>query len=128
MKTVMAFGTFDKVHPGHVSYLKQAKKLGDTLVVVVARDKNVKMIKSRLPRMNEQSRKKAIQNLKIADRVVLGQIRDRLAVIRKYRPDIICLGYDQQADIGKLRAVFRGKIVRAKALKPDVYKSSRLVD
>ena len=45
MVTVMAFGTFDVLHPGHHFYLEQARKLGDNLVVVVARDANVKKLK-----------------------------------------------------------------------------------
>lgn len=44
-KIVMAFGTFDVFHPGHEYYLTQAKKYGDILIVVVARDKTVEKVK-----------------------------------------------------------------------------------
>nr|EGQ39935.1 MAG: cytidylyltransferase [Candidatus Nanosalinarum sp. J07AB56] len=41
MTRVMAQGTFDILHPGHVHYLEEAAEHGDTLVVVVARDSRV---------------------------------------------------------------------------------------
>ncbi|MHA1679090.1 MAG: adenylyltransferase/cytidyltransferase family protein, partial [Promethearchaeota archaeon] len=59
-KKVLCFGTFDILHPGHVSFLKQARKYGNYLVVVVARDENVKKIKGKYPLDNELKR---IENL-----------------------------------------------------------------
>ena len=50
---VMGCGTFDGLHPGHLSYMKQLRNLGDEIYVVVARDCNVKDIKCRLPRNNQ---------------------------------------------------------------------------
>ena len=47
MKTVLAFGTFDVLHPGHIHYLKKAKGLGDRLVVIVSRDDSVRLIKKK---------------------------------------------------------------------------------
>ncbi|MEI6711388.1 MAG: adenylyltransferase/cytidyltransferase family protein [bacterium] len=41
----MTFGTFDRFHPGHEYYLREAKKLGDTLITIVARDNTVERIK-----------------------------------------------------------------------------------
>ena len=48
MKTVMAFGTFDLMHPGHEYFLRQAKKRGDYLIAVIARDSTVKKLKGKL--------------------------------------------------------------------------------
>ena len=45
MVTVMASGTFDLLHMGHIYYLKESKKLGDKLIVVVACDETVKKMK-----------------------------------------------------------------------------------
>ncbi|MCJ7794379.1 MAG: adenylyltransferase/cytidyltransferase family protein, partial [Methanoregulaceae archaeon] len=42
MKRVVATGTFDLLHPGHLYYLEQSKKLGDELFVIVARNTNVR--------------------------------------------------------------------------------------
>ena len=41
MKWVVATGTFDILHPGHLFYLEESKKLGDELWVIVARERNV---------------------------------------------------------------------------------------
>lgn len=131
IKKVMVFGTFDILHPGHLNFFRQAKKLGDYLCIVVARDKTVKEIKGRLPRFNERKRLAKIKKLKIADRVRLGYEEDRCHVILEEKPDIICLGYDQ--DISKTnlskqlgRCGLKVKIHRAKAYKPEIYKSSKL--
>ena len=49
MKKVMCAGTFDIIHPGHLYYLSEAKKYGDNLVVVVARDETSKDFKGKKP-------------------------------------------------------------------------------
>ena len=45
MIKVMATGTFDLLHMGHIYFLKEAKKLGDKLIVIVARDSTVRKMK-----------------------------------------------------------------------------------
>lgn len=124
MKKVMCFGTFDFFHPGHEAFLHQAGECGEYLIVVVARDKNVKKIKGHLPVQNENLRLKNIQNKQISDQVILGKLTDRYEVIRKNNPDIICLGYDQVVDKEKLTSEFKGGIIRLKPFKTDKYKSS----
>lgn len=129
MKKVMCFGTFDILHEGHRFYLTQAKKLGDYLVVVVARDDTVKEVKKRQPLNSEAVRLKNLQPLGIADKVILGNSGDKLKVVEDEKPQIICLGYDQSffTDKIKERLQQRGlnvEVVRLPAYKPDVYKSS----
>jgi FAD synthetase len=127
MKKVMCFGTFDFLHPGHFSYLEQAKKCGDYLIVILARDRNVLKIKKRLPGQNETTRLANLTKANVADKVILGQTRDKFAVIKKYKPDIICLGYDQKVDEDKLKKIFKGTILRTKPFKAKIYKSSKLI-
>ena len=131
MKKVMAFGTFDIFHLGHQSYLRQAKILGDYLIVIVARDKNVKKFKKQETRNKEQERMKELKFSALANKVVLGNLRDKYEVIKKYRPNIIALGYDQEVNLKKLRNKLKEfslktKIVRLKSYKPEIYKSSKL--
>lgn len=130
MKKVMCFGTFDNLHRGHISYFKQAKKIGDYLIVIIARDKTVKNTKGHLPKQNEKIRLENVKKLSLVDKAVLGYLKNKFKVIEKYRPDVICLGYDQKTDIGKLRKSIkiRKKIVieRLKPYKPYIYKSSKL--
>ncbi|HCM67930.1 MAG: hypothetical protein A2898_03610 [Candidatus Kerfeldbacteria bacterium RIFCSPLOWO2_01_FULL_48_11] len=129
MKKVLAAGTFDLLHPGHIWFLQQAKKLGDHLTVIVARDATVKKVKGFAPHQMEHQRTQALTNLGIADAVVLGGKSNKLLAVKKAQPDIICLGYDQRAFTGNLRNElaslgFFPEIVRMKAYRPDTYKSS----
>jgi len=122
----MVFGVFDLLHPGHVSFLKQAKKLGNFLVVSVARDVNVKRVKKIRPVFSEKKRLKNLKDLKIADKVVMGSVGDPIGHIKKEKPDIIALGYDQDSylPIGELQKTAR--VVRLRPFKPEIFKSSKL--
>jgi len=129
MKKIMCFGTFDVLHKGHEYYLKEAKKLGDYLVVVVALDETVKEIKGRLPHYDQETRLKHVQQLKIANKVRLGFTGDKLKVIENEEPNTICFGYDQKAftDNAKENLQKRNlkvEVVRLKSFHPDKYKSS----
>jgi FAD synthetase len=129
MKKVMCFGTFDILHDGHKFYLTEAKKLGGFLVVVVARDETVKSVKGRQPLHSESERVHNLQQLRIADKVVLGNPGDKLKVVEDEKPNIICLGYDQTffTDDIKEKLLQRGldvEVVRLPAFKPELYKSS----
>lgn len=132
MKKIMVFGTFDIFHPGHRSFLKQAKKLGDYLIVVVARDKTVEITKKREPINKEAIRVKMIKDSQLADKVILGSLIDKYAAIKKYQPDTICLGYDQKYFIDGLQEELekinlkKTKIVRLKSYRPEIYKTSKL--
>ncbi len=128
MKKVMAFGTFDLLHPGHIHYLKNSKKLGDFLVVVIARDSTVLKIKNKLPINNENTRLQNIIKLEIADKVILGDKIDKLKVVRDEKPDVLSFGYDQKIPVEDLISQIDPKIVikRIDAFKPEIYKSSLL--
>lgn len=130
---VLAFGTFDNLHPGHLSYFSQAGKFGDELIIIVARDRNVLAIKKRWPQENEKIRRhkvnQALKELKITGRAVLGNKQKRWLVLKKYRPEVICLGYDQKVNLLQLKSEiarfrFCCKIKRLKAYYPEKYKSS----
>lgn len=128
----MVFGTFDIFHPGHRSFLKQAKKYGDYLIIIVARDETVVRVKEQGTINNERKRLSIVRKSELADKVVLGGLGDKYEVIKKYKPDIICLGYDQKYFIDKLKykleelGLSDTKIIRMKAHKPEIYKSSKL--
>ncbi len=47
MTTVMCFGTFDILHPGHLYFLRECEKYGDELIVVIARDATVEKVKEK---------------------------------------------------------------------------------
>jgi FAD synthetase len=94
MVRVMATGVFDLIHLGHLHYLQEAKKLGDELVVVVARDSTVKRVKHE-PITPEAIRRDLVAALKPVDEAILGVEGDIFETVRRVRPDVIALGYDQ---------------------------------
>ncbi|MAF13315.1 MAG: FAD synthase [Parcubacteria group bacterium] len=127
MKQVMVFGTFDFIHPGHLNFFKQAKKYGDKLTVVVARDTTAKKIKKKLPMNSEKDRQQLVAELKIVNQAVLGDKVDQMKVVRRLKPNVVCLGYDQKAFVNLLESDFpQIKLVRLKAYKSRFYKSSQL--
>lgn len=130
MTTVVATGTFDLLHPGHVFYLERSKILGDELVVIVARDLNVRHKPK--PVVPEEQRQKMVQSLKAVDRAVLGEESDIFRTIEQLKPDIITLGFDQHFDIANLetelsRRGLHPRIVRIEAHEPCHLCSSRRI-
>jgi FAD synthetase len=91
---VMATGVFDLLHPGHLKFLSEAKRLGDELIVVVARDSTAKRFKH-TPITPEASRVEMVGALKSVDRAILGNEGDIYEILTDLRPDVIALGFDQ---------------------------------
>jgi FAD synthetase len=102
MVRVMASGVFDILHTGHISYLEQAKAMGDELVVVVACDSTVRKRKHE-PITPEKMRAQIINSLKPVDMTVIGNDGDIFETIENIRPDIIVLGFDQTFDENELK-------------------------
>jgi len=110
MTRVVAFGTFDLLHYGHVKMLEKAKELGGDhaeLIVVVSRDSSAQKVKGHPPIFPEDQRLKLIKALKVVDDALLGYVgdtwKDRINIILDLKPDIIVLGYDQPVDVNALR-------------------------
>jgi FAD synthetase len=127
---VVATGTFDILHPGHVLYLEKSRALGDELVVIVARDVNVKHKPK--PIMPEEQRLRMVAALKVVDMAVLGSKTDIFQSIERLQPDIITLGHDQHfnPDVLLAELTARGlhlKIVRIDAHEPCELCSSRRI-
>lgn len=102
MVRVMATGVFDLLHPGHIHYLTEAKKLGDELIVVVARDSTAERFKHR-PIVNEEQRREMVAALKPVDRALLGNEGSIYDILTDIRPDVIALGFDQVQDEGRIQ-------------------------
>jgi len=131
MKLVMCAGTFDIIHPGHLYFLSEAKKFGDKLIVVVARDETSERMKGKKPSHNEKGRLEAVRSLEIVNQAVLGKAGSIFNIVEEIKPNVICLGYDQKVlkqdleDELKKRNV-KSDVVRIGSYMPHLYKSSKM--
>ncbi|WP_435348975.1 adenylyltransferase/cytidyltransferase family protein [Haloarchaeobius sp. HRN-SO-5] len=94
--TVIAQGTFDILHPGHVHYLTEAAALGEELHVIIARRENV--THKEKPILPDRQRRDMVAALDVVDEAHLGHTEDIFVPIERIRPDYIVLGHDQHHD------------------------------
>jgi len=123
MVKVMATGTFDLLHLGHIYYLKEAKKQGDNLAVVVATDSTVRKLKHE-PVNSEEIRLGLIKELKIVDETYLGHEEDMYEIVKEIKPDIIALGFDQVHDKKKITSELKKRNLSAKVVRLPEFKGS----
>ena len=121
MVKVMATGTFDLLHMGHIYFLKEAKKHGDELVVVVATDNTVRRLKHE-PVNPENIRLDLIKELKIVDDAYIGHEDDMYKIVEEIKPDIITLGFDQIHDEKKITSELKKRNISAKVVRLKEYK------
>ncbi|WP_418281168.1 adenylyltransferase/cytidyltransferase family protein [Halorubrum sp. DTA98] len=95
-RRVVAQGTFDILHPGHVHYLTDAASYGDELHVIVARSENVTHKPS--PILADRQRRDMVAALAVVDEARLGHPEDIFTPIEAIDPDVIVLGFDQHHD------------------------------
>lgn len=96
MIKVFVNGTFDILHPGHLSLLNYAKSLGDYVVVAIDNDQRVKEKKGESrPINNLEERKLMLINLKSVDEVLsFGNDEELELLIKTIKPDIMVVGSD----------------------------------
>ena len=131
MVRVMATGVFDILHLGHVYFLKEARKLGDELVVVVATDKTAEKMKH-IPVTSQDMRVELVAELKPVDKAVLGYEDDKYRIVRELKPDIIALGYDQKHDEKQIKNDLKNlgmdvKVVRLKPFDHDLNGTRKII-
>jgi D-beta-D-heptose 7-phosphate kinase/D-beta-D-heptose 1-phosphate adenosyltransferase len=98
-RVVFTNGVFDLLHPGHLRYLRQARALGDVLVVGVNSDRSVRAIKGRgRPIMPESERAEILDALDCVDAVVIFDEDTPHEVIAGLRPDVLVKGADWAED------------------------------
>ena len=122
MRRVVAQGTFDILHPGHLQYLSDAKSMGDRLYVIIARSQNVTH-KSK-PVVPDRQRREMVEALDPVDESRLGHTDDFFVPIREIDPDVIVLGHDQHHDEERLAEQLAEEgidceISRARPREPD---------
>ncbi len=102
-RIVLAAGSFDILHPGHIEFLKWASSLGTKLFVVIARDSTYRRVKGFDPVMDEISRLRVVESVRYVYRAVLGDEEDMLKPVESIKPSVIALGPDQPVDESWLR-------------------------
>ena len=133
MVRVMATGVFDLLHPGHVHYLTEARRLGDELVVVVARDSTARRFKHE-PILREEDRRQMVAALKPVDEARLGNEGSIYEILTEVRPDVIALGYDQAHDEARIleecraRGLAHTRVVRCPRFEGDLDGTRRIIN
>ena len=113
---VMTTGVFDLLHPGHIAMLEEAAKLGDELIVVIARDSSATKEKH-APITPEEHRRRMVEALKPVAKAVLGHEGDYYRIVEELRPDVIALGYDQKFDVAAVEAKCAARGVPCKVVR-----------
>ena len=96
LTVVAVSGYFDPIHVGHLEYLKMAKDLGDSLVVIVNNNHQCKLKKGK-PFMDENDRVEIVSALRFVDEVFLSVDNDRTVCksLEAVKPDIFANGGDR---------------------------------
>lgn len=98
-KIVFTNGCFDLLHVGHIRYLKEAKKMGDILVVAVNSDESVKKIKGEnRPIYSENERAEILSSFEMIDYVVIFNEDNPIKIISELLPDVLVKGGDWSID------------------------------
>jgi len=95
LSVVMIGGAFEIIHPGHLHTITEAKRFGNTLVVVVAADRTVSKNKGREPVTTQDWRVRLVAALREVDVALPGGQGSIYDTLEKVRPDVVALGYDQ---------------------------------
>lgn len=129
-RVIMTNGCFDVLHAGHVSYLEEAKSLGDRLIVAVNDDESVRRLKGESRPINAlEDRLLVLAGLAAVDWVVPFSDDTPAALIAAVLPDVLVKGgdYDPNEIAGAKDVLQNGGEVRILAFR-DGHSSSRIID
>jgi D-beta-D-heptose 7-phosphate kinase/D-beta-D-heptose 1-phosphate adenosyltransferase len=98
-KIVFTNGCFDILHVGHVRYLKEARRLGDCLIIGLNSDQSMRQIKDPArPLISEEQRAEVLAAMECVDYIVLFDEADPFKLIEEIRPDVLVKGADWPRD------------------------------
>src|SRR5437867_2926292 len=99
LRVVFTNGCFDLIHPGHISYLREARALGDLLIVAINSDASVQRIKGPMrPILNENERAGVLAGLEMVDYVTIFDEETPQAIVAALVPDVLVKGGDWPLD------------------------------
>jgi FAD synthetase len=132
-KVVTIFGVFDGIHEGHRAFIHEAKTKGGRLVALVARDSEVFTLKGKNPMYDESTRLQMLLDISEVDDARLGdEEQGTYKILQEVNPNLIFLGYDQQALFNNISEAIRQGILSPIKLEygtpyePDVFHTSLL--
>jgi len=98
-KIVFTNGCFDILHVGHTRYLKEAKKLGDVLILALNSDESVRALKGpKRPIVPQDERADLLASLESVDFVTIFHELTPIELINYLKPDVLVKGGDWDAD------------------------------
>jgi len=134
-RRIVAQGTFDLIHPGHVHYLSEAASMGEELHVIVARRENV--THKEPPVLPDRQRRDVLDALEVVTEAHLGHTEDIFVPIERIDPDVIVLGHDQHHDDDAIREALAARGIdcevtratpREKRYDEELLSTGRIVD
>ncbi len=128
--TVFTNGVFDLLHIGHLRYLREARGLGDALLVGVNSDRSVRLLKGPgRPITAEQERAEILAALTCVDGVVIFDEETPIELIQAIQPDVLVKGSDwaEDAILGRDIVEARGGRVVRIAIQPG-QSTTRIVE
>ncbi len=109
-KIVFTNGCFDLLHPGHIYYLKEAKKKGDILILGLNSDSSVRKLKGKeRPLISQKDRADLLSNFEFIDYIFIFNELTPAKAIRAISPDVLVKGGDY-----KKKEIIGGKFVEEK--------------
>ena len=103
MKTVLTYGTFDFLHPGHVNLLRRARELGDRLIVAISTDE-FNEIKGKRSSLSYEDRKSVVEAVRYVDLVIPEENwEQKNADVQKYDVDVFTIGDDWEGKFDFLK-------------------------
>jgi len=114
MRIIYTTGVFDLLHPGHINILKQAKKLGDYLIVGLVTDELAKKYKGTYPILSYKQRLAVLKAIKYVDKVIKQSKLVTETQLAALKVDLYVKGTDwkNRTDIIKLNWLKKNKKVK----------------
>lgn len=129
-RIVFTNGVFDLLHPGHVRYLRAARRLGDVLVVGLNSDRSVRRLGKGAgrPLVRERDRAEVLAALEMVDYVTIFRQDTPYALIKATRPDVLVKGGDWPVAriVGADLVLARGGTVKSLRFAPG-YSTTSLI-
>ena len=129
-KITVTNGCYDLIHPGHIKILRESKKLGDILVVLINSDKSVKINKgSTRPIQDQRDRIEILSSIKYVDYIIMFNDKTPTNLYKKLLPEFLTKGNEYKKDLiaGAKEVIKGGGKIKLITMKKN-YSSSKIIN